>query len=431
MGLLAVLSLVLSSCSYRAGSKAAEDFDEWVKEHPIRGAEVDEALGNNVYPFKGELTVYIRLTVEPSDSAIVTAMRDVCRFDDETRADVTYWLQVERVSIQASCTSSVQPVLATFYDAVAGLDGLDSLFLWTAGVEGHATDEAVPLIAGPVFAAADATGYVAKGSPYTFDSKHVSVIAQPGQDLAGPLATAHDVLPVVGHNVTKLKVTLGLVATETSGTVAEAQGWQAAVTPASGTALAIVPRHVVTDVAYSDASRDLVERLSTKPGVDEVATYPDHWQITLADSATAHTLQTPLATEPGRAALGKLILAIEAKYRFCGVSAEFPVTGRAEALLGLCERKDVPRLDDRFTPLGLQFTGSDFRPILDVVHQLKAGTAVYLQCIGQGADAPDRHGLVHHRSEADLRPAHQAGRRHECLLGDPRSPRVTQLSCGA
>ncbi len=136
LGVLASVVVVLGSgCAYHAGTAAAEDFDAWVQDHPVRGARIVDTVGSDKYAFAGELTAYARLTAEPSEAAITTAMSDLCAYDEVADVPTTYWLQVERISMQVVCTDAGRTALAGFYAALADLTTLDHVFLDPTGIQ--------------------------------------------------------------------------------------------------------------------------------------------------------------------------------------------------------------------------------------------------------------------------------------------------------
>ena len=96
-------------------------------------------------------------------------------------------------------------------------------------------------------------------------------------------------------------MTDGLVVAETTGSVAEAQQWQAAVRADPGTTLLVTPARVTSDVALTPPQRTVVETVSADARVTLVSTYPDHWVIDVVDTGGARPLLADLAAAPAAA----------------------------------------------------------------------------------------------------------------------------------
>ncbi|MFL6108455.1 MAG: hypothetical protein ACJ72L_15955 [Marmoricola sp.] len=392
--LLAAASLALGcSSSYHAGDQAAREWDSWVKDHPLAGAHVTDTAGTNVQPFHGTFEAYARLTAEPSEPHIVKAMASMCRFDSETGAATTYWLQVDRISVQAPCRHDEQQKVARFWTAVHELPGIEQLAFSTQGLNVTAHDDSITHLVPELSDAAAATGREAARSTSSYTSEHVRITQPLGEDLGTELPLAQAVLDTVGDGVKAIEVVPGRVSASTSGTVAQAQAWQQDVGHSSPV-LTVTPDKVTTEVGLRSAGRELVDRLSRQKRVLAIEVVKPFWTIQVRTTDDARDLVRILADEIGAEELGQLQLDVgpsdydsaTGKGRTCFVRPAFPESrGRAAALLDLCDVPNAVEVDDRFdAALDLRLHGTDLDhaalpQALACLHRMPSDQPVYLQ----------------------------------------------------
>lgn len=381
------LALIGSGCAYHAGDETARNWDSWVQAHPLAGARVTDAVGTNVQPFQGSFEAYARLTAAPSTSSIVAAMASMCRFDQQTSSATTYWLQVDRLELQAPCGGDQQARVAGFWKAVHDLAGIEKVTLSRRGLDVSADDASITTLAPLLASAADATGLPEQRSTKTYASPRVKITQDRGRDISTELRLVRGVLNDVGASVKAIEVVQGRVSVSTSGSVAEARRWQADVGHGSPI-LTVTPARVTTAVSFSARARDLVERLSTNPRVTDIAVLKPFWTVDTPTTNDARSLVSLLDHEPGVADLGQLVLDVgtvprnEATNtgRTCDLRPVVPEAhGRAAALLDLCDRKAAVEVDDRFAILDLRLEAPDLAGTLACLHRLPPGQEVYLQ----------------------------------------------------
>ena len=383
LGLAAVL---LAGCSYHAGDEAARDWDAWVADHPLDGARVTDAVGTNVQPFQGTFEAYARLTAEPSEASIVTAMASMCRFDDETDSDTTYWLQIDEVSLQAPCSKPEQQKVAGFWTAAHALPGIRLVFLSSKGLSLEADDDAITGLVPVLSAAADATGRAGARTTNDYTSEHVTITQDRGADLSTELALTQGVLDVAGTAVQKIQVVAGRVSAATSGTVAQAQDWQRS-TGAGSAVLTVTPDHVTTELPFTDRGRDLVDRLAADDRALAVNVVEAFWEVEARSTKDARSLVDAYADEPAAADLGRFQLDVgpsdydsaTGEGRTCFVRPEADRPKHASAILDLCDLKEAVLVDDRFNAaLSLRLRTTDLKAALACLKRAPYGLPVYL-----------------------------------------------------
>ncbi|MFL6158038.1 MAG: hypothetical protein ACJ72D_18255 [Marmoricola sp.] len=384
VALTALTSLLLvGGCAYHEGDETARSWEKWVKEHPLAGARVTDVVGTNVQPFQGKFEAYARLTVTPTEKSLEAAMRSMCRFDEVTSTPTKYFLQIERIDVEAPCSARGQAHAAAFWTATKDLTGIVQLTFTSAGIDLRADDDAISTLVPEITAAADASGLARNATSNVFDGPHVAVTQRPGRALTDELALTQGVLDAAGDEVARIEVVNGRVSAATNGSVQQARSWQESVGHGSPL-LTVTPAHVVTRVPLSGTERDLVDELSTDDHVTAVSVMEKAWTLDTPSTADARSLVEALGGEPATRALGRLTLDVAAtgkrKDRPCRVRPDFPEHGRADTLLALCDRADVANVDDRFDAgIDLRITDSDVRGVLRLVHQLPAGTEIALQ----------------------------------------------------
>jgi hypothetical protein len=394
LALLASTALLVGcSSSYHAGDQASREWAAWAKDHPIAGARVTDAVGTNVQPFRGTFEAYARLTATPSEETIVKAMASMCRFDQETSSRTTYWLQIDRVSLQAPCDLEDQHYIAEFWSTVNRLPGIEELAFSTKGIALTADDAEIFSLAQVVSEAADETGHAAGTSVNDYTSPHVSITQSKGVDFSTELGLAKGVLDTAGSAVKAIRVVRGRVSASTSGTVAQAQDWQQRVGQGSPV-LTVTPNKVTTELPFTARGRDLVERLSEDPRTTAVSVAKPFWAIGTKTTKSARGLIDFLDYEPGTKDLGQLQLDVGTTHydsatgsgRSCYIRPVFPETnGRAAALLNLCDVPNAVNVDDRFdAALDLRLHGNDLDHAglpgaLACLRRLPFGQPVYLQ----------------------------------------------------
>ncbi|MFL6059902.1 MAG: hypothetical protein ACJ72E_01630 [Marmoricola sp.] len=387
VGLAAAVLVVGCSTSYHAGDAAARSWDSWVAHHPLDGARPTDRTGTNVQPFEATFSADAELTATPSEDAIVKAMASMCRFDHVTSASTTYWLHVGVLWLQAPCGGSGQQKMAGFWTAVDELDGYREIDLSAKGMYVEATDEAITGLVPQLSAAADATGRAGASTSNTYRSRRVTITQPHGADITGQLGLVQGALDVAGAAVTAVEAVPGRVTASTSGSVAEARQWQEQVGKGD-TQLTVTPVRVSTEVPYTAAGRDLVERLSTDPRVLKVTTIKPYWEITTASTGDARGLISMLDHESAKADLGRLQVDVgpssyhsaDGSGRTCYVRPDFAHPNHAAALLDLCDVASAVEVDDRFdAALDLRLHSTDLRPALACLKRAPYGLPVYLQ----------------------------------------------------
>lgn len=375
------MALLLSGCAYHQGDATARDWTSWVKQHPLKGARVTDVVGTNIQPFKGSFEAYARLTAPASASSIKAAMASMCRFDKVTSTPTAYFLQIDRILIQAPCSASGQSKYAAFWATTSKLDGIDQLTFTSKGVDLTASDAVLTTLVPEVSAAATASG-MAPRTTNVYASPRVHIEQHAGFALSDELRLAQGVLDTVGDKVLHLEVVDGRVSAATNGSVEDAQRWQVSVSQGSPS-LTITPAHLRTEKALTPTERDLLERMSVDSDVTDVAVMPSAWAIDTPSTKDGRALVAALDDEPATAALGRLTVDVATtgvrKDRPCQVRPEFPDRIRADALFDLCDRPDVANLDDRASTMDLRITSDDLTGILKLVHRLPAKTEIYLQ----------------------------------------------------
>jgi hypothetical protein len=394
VGLIAT-AVLLAGCStsYHAGDAAARDWASWVKSNPLAGAQVTDAVGTNVQPFQGSFEAFAQLRAPASEKNIVAAMASMCRFDDQTNASTTYWLQIGRVSLQAPCDTTGQHKVAAFWAAVYRLPGIGELAFSTKGIALTSDDAHLTALVPAISKAADASGQALATSANDYKSPHVTITQGRSKDLSTELGLTKGVLDTAASSVKAIEVVAGRVSVATSGSISQAQDWQASVGNGSPV-LTVTPAKVSTEVPLTAAGRDLVERLSGKASVISIEVLKPFWNLTVTDSTAARAVVSQLDHERGTHDLGQLDLyAGTSQYQYatgigrtCIIRPVCPETsGRAAALLDLCDLPEAVEVDDRFdAALDLRLHGTDLGPTLACLHRMPYGLPVYLQ-LPQGA----------------------------------------------
>lgn len=376
-----------AGCAYHAGDEAARNWDKWVQQHPLVGARVTDTAGTNVQPFQGAFEAYARLTAAPGPQTIEKAMASMCAFNSETSSRTTYWLQIDRVTLQAPCSDEGRSKISAFWTDVHDLAGIEDLAFSAHGVALTADEAALPALVPQLSKAADATGLAARSSTNTYAGGHTTITQPRSRDLARELALTGHTLDVIGPAVLKIEVLPGRVSVATSGSVAQATGWQQQI-GAGDPVLTVTPRRVITEVAYTARARGLVDRLATATGVLAVSTIKPFWAVTVTTSKDARALVRSLDHEPATADLGRLTVQVGKEQRnsatgvgrTCFVRPVFPESnGRAAALLDLCDQAGMVEVDDRFETLDLRIKGPDLKGMLACLFRLPHGQQVYLQ----------------------------------------------------
>ncbi|HEX4191337.1 MAG TPA: hypothetical protein VHZ06_10125 [Marmoricola sp.] len=381
LGAGTAVALLLSGCAYHEGDQTARDWNSWVKQHPLKGARVTDVVGTNVQPFVGSFEAYARLTAPPSETSIKAAMASMCRFDKVTRTPTAYFLQIDRILVQAPCSASGQVKYAAFWTTTSALEGVEQLTFTSKGVDLTASDAALTSLVPEVSAAAEASG-MASRTTNLYASPHVHIEQKAGSALTDELGLTQGVLDSVGGKVLAIEVVGGRVSAATSGSVSDAQGWQDSVGHGSPI-LTVTPAHLRTEKPLTAPERGLLERMSTDPDVTDVAVTPSAWTIDTPSTKDGRALVAALNSEGATSALGRLTLDVATtgvrKDRPCLVQPRFPDHSRAEALFDLCDRPDVANVDDRASTMDLRITSDDLAGVLELVHRLPAKTDIYLE----------------------------------------------------
>jgi hypothetical protein len=378
--------LVGCSSSYHAGDQASREWDAWVKDHPLAGARVTDAVGTNVQPFQGTFEAYARLTADQIESNIVKAMASMCRFDDETSSRTTYWLQIDRVSLQAPCSKGDQQKVAAFWGTVHDLPGIEELSFSSKGIGLNADDASLTTLIPAISDAADATGHAGRKSVNEYRSPLVAVTQAHGQSLSTELRLTQGVLEAAGADVKEIQVVAGRVSAATKGTVDEAHTWQDSVGEGSKV-LTVTPARVRTELPLTADGRDVIDRLATDDRVLAINVIAAFWEVETPSTKDARSLAADLANEPGATALGHFQLdvgpsdydSVTGEGRTCFVRPDFAHPAHAAAILDLCDLKPVVDVDDRFdAALTIRYRATNLRPVLAILKQAPYGLPIYL-----------------------------------------------------